>query len=217
MTLLLALTILLLIGNYFYYKQIHKYKVYLYIFAVILSAVSLTQEANLINLGYVGISFFLLVMFAGVVDKGDIKKSLLANRAEYAILGTIFILAHGVHYLISSVEYSYLFDGPLYFYIGIIALLIALPLFMTSFMLIRKKMKGKSWKKLHQLSRLFYALIGLHLILLQNTRMYFYIAIFSLYFVMKLWTVIEQKLKKASKPQAATTLQLNQKTKITVA
>jgi DMSO/TMAO reductase YedYZ heme-binding membrane subunit len=141
-------------------------------------------------------------MFAGVVDKGGIKKSLLANRAEYAIIGTIFILAHGIHYLVSSVEFSYLFDGPLYFYIGIVALFIAIPLFITSFMWIRKRINGKSWKKLHKMSRLFYALIGLHLILLQNNRMYFYIAIFALYFIMKFWTMLEQKLKKVPKPLA---------------
>ena len=165
--------------------------------ALIIGAISLTQEVNIINLGYVGLSFFLVVMFTGVIDKSSLKKSLIATRAEMAILGFIFILVHGIKFLLFSIDFDFLFSGPLYFYIGIISLLIASPLFVTSFMKIRKKMNGKTWKKLHKLSYLFYLSVGVHLILIQNDRMLFYIAIFGFYFILKLWTLLEVKYKKA--------------------
>jgi len=205
MTILLSLSALWIVLNYFFFKFIHKNKIYFFIIAAIIGAISLTQEVNIINLGYVGFSFFLLVMFTGVIDKGRLKKSLIATRAEMAILGFIFIAVHGVKFLAFSIDFNFLFSGPLYFYLGIISLVIAAPLFITSFMFIRKKMNGKNWKKLHKLSYLFYLSIGLHLILIQNDRIIFYIGIFGLYFVLKIWTLIEAKTKKAPAKKVITT------------
>ncbi|MBU1092820.1 MAG: ferric reductase-like transmembrane domain-containing protein [Firmicutes bacterium] len=199
MTIILSFAALWVVLNYFLYKYIHKYRTYIYIVAGIISAISLTQEVNIINLGYVGFSFFLAVMFTGVVDKSNVKKSMVATRAEMAILGTIFIIVHGIKYFVYILEYKDIFGEKAYFYIGIFSLLVAIPLFLTSFIEIRKKINGKLWKKLHKLSYIFYLSIGLHLILIQNTRMYFYIGIFGLYFILRVWTLIEKKSNK--KPQ----------------
>ncbi len=200
MTILLILTVILIILNFFLYKKIHQYKIYLFWIATIIGAISMTQELNIINLGYVGLSFFLVVMYSGVVEKGKMKKSLVATRAEMAILGTIFIAVHGLKSIIYyTFDLKVLFSAPLSFYIGIISLVIAIPLFITSFMKIRKKMKGKNWKRLHKLAYIFYLAVGLHLILIQNDRMLFYIGIFGLYFVLRIWTFIESKKNKKSK------------------
>jgi len=205
MTILLSLSALWIVLNFFFFKFIHKYKIYLFVIAIVIGAISLTQEVNIINLGYVGLSFFLLVMFTGVVDKGRLKKSLIATRAEMAILGYIFIAVHGIKFLAFSLDFNFLFSGPLYFYLGIISLAIAAPLFFTSFMIIRKKMNGKTWKKLHKFSYLFYLAIGLHLILIQNDRLLFYVGIFGLYFVLKVWTFIDIKTKKIPVKKSAQT------------
>lgn len=151
MTIILVLGVLWIVLNYFLYKQIHKYKIYIYVVAVIISIYSLTQEVNIINLGYVGFSFFLAVMYTGVVDKSNVKKSLIATRAEMAILGTIFIIVHGIKYIIYAIDSNFIFRAPLYFYIGVFSLVVAIPLFLTSFIEIRKKMNGKLWKRLHKL------------------------------------------------------------------
>ncbi|MFH2116819.1 MAG: hypothetical protein ABII85_02105 [Bacillota bacterium] len=144
MTILLILTAVWIIFNYFFYKLIHQYKIYLFVLAGIIGAISLTQEINIINLGYVGLSFFLAVMFTGVADKGNVKKSLIATRAEMAILGTIFISVHGLKFIGFALDYDFILSAPLYFYIGVISLALAIPLFTTSFIIIRKKMNGKN-------------------------------------------------------------------------
>lgn len=200
MTILLTLTALLFIINYFFYKRIHQFNYYLYGIAIIIGIFSLTQEVNIINLGYVGFSFFILVMYSGALDKGMIKKSLVATRAEMAILGTIFITVHGIKFLLYAFDYGILFRSPLYFYVGIIALALASPLFITSFMFIRKKMNGKDWKRLHRFAYVFYFAVAMHLILMQNDRMYSYIGIFGLYFVLRIWTMIDNRMAKKKKP-----------------
>lgn len=197
MTIILLLTVLWIIINFFFYKIIHKFKIYLYLIAIIAGAISFTQEVNIINLGYVGLSFFLVVMYSGVIEKGKLKKSLIATRAEMAIIGSIFIIVHGIKYIIFALDFDFLFSAPLYFYIGVVALSIAAPLFITSFINVRKRMQGKSWKKLHKLAYIFYFLVGLHLVLIQNDRMYFYIGIFGLYFILRVWTYFEIKSKKS--------------------
>ncbi len=199
MTIILVLGALWIVLNYFFYKQIHKYRILIYFIAILISIYSLTQQVNIINLGYVGFSFFLAVMYTGVLDKSNVKKSLVATRAEMAILGTIFIIVHGIKYIAYAIDFHFLFSAPLNFYIGVFALVVAIPLFLTSFIEIRKKMNGKLWKKLHKLSYIFYLSIGLHLILIQNDRMFFYIGIFGLYFIFKVWTILDSKYKKAIK------------------
>ncbi len=210
MTILLILTIALFIINYFLYKYIHQFNYYLYGIAIILGAISLTLEVTIINLGFVGFSFFILVMYSGAFDKGKMKKSLLATRAEMAILGTIFITVHGIKFILYVYDFGNLFAAPLYFYIGIVALLFAAPLFITSFMFIRKKMNGKSWKRLHRLAYVFYFLVAVHLILIQIDRinfepstskmaLYEYIGIFGLYFILRIWTWFDNKKMKKKK------------------
>ncbi|MDO9628594.1 MAG: ferric reductase-like transmembrane domain-containing protein [Acholeplasmataceae bacterium] len=192
MTIILGLTAILVLLSYLFYKPIRKYSKILYLFAIILGIISFLQEITIINLGYVGLSFFLIVMFMGVLEKSEIKKRLMGNRAEYAILGTIFSAVHGLKFIVFSIDFYFFWDAPINFYLGIVAFIICTPLFITSFMWLRKKLKGKTWKKLHQLSYLFYLLIALHLILITNQRMWFYIGIFSTYFILKGLTVYQK-------------------------
>ena len=195
MTIVSTSTILILILVFFFYKSIRKFNYYIYAACAILSIISFTQETTIINMGYASLSFFLVVMFTGVLEKSEMKKRLMGVRAELAIMGTIFAVTHGLKFIVYAIDYDFLWAAPLYFYLGVAAVFISLPLFITSFMFIRKKIKGKVWKNLHKLSYLFYVLVGLHLAFISNQRIFFYIGIFSVYVFMRSWTYLEKKLK----------------------
>ena len=125
--------------------------------------------------GFISIAFFILVMYAGALDnKLSITKKLLTIRAELAILGSIMILPHAVMYIVrmivlkipkfistGNVQVLYL----VYAFIGIIAFIIMLPLFVTSIKGVRKKMQAKRWKQIQRWAYLFYFLAYIHIIL----------------------------------------------------
>ncbi len=199
MTIITLTSVLILVLVYFLYKQIRKFNMYIYAFCVVLGILSFTQETTIINMGYVGLSFFLVVMFTGVIDKSEMKKRLAGTRAELAIIGTIFVIIHALKFIVFAIDYGFLWTAPFYFYLGVASVFIVIPLFITSFLAIRKKMKGKTWKNLHKLSYLFYLLVGLHLVFMNNDRIFFYIGIFAVYLITRVWTYLEKKL--AKKPQ----------------
>lgn len=165
-----------------------------------LNGLILTIEKAFIN-GNVAVSFFILVMFAGALNtRREIGKKLMSIRAELAILGSILILPHGIVYLVRFfvLKLPKILAGKtnstlylVYISIGIIAFIIMLPLFVTSFKNIRKKLTGLRWKKLHRWSYIFYFLIYVHIILsLLNGKIDFikiiaYTFIFVVYALMK--------------------------------
>ena len=199
MTIISVTTLLILVLVYFFYKQMRKYNLYIYGASAIIGIISFTQETTIINMGYVGLSFFLVVMFTGVLDKSEMKKRLSGTRAELAIIGTIFVAVHALKFIVFAIDYGFLWTAPFYFYLGVASVVIVIPLFITSFLIIRKKMKGKTWKNLHKLSYLFYLLVGLHLAFMNNDRFFFYIGIFAVYLVTRIWTYFDKK--RAKKPQ----------------
>lgn len=193
MTLIFLLVLGLLIINYFFYRKIRQYNIYLYGLSLVIGIISMFFETNIINMGYVGLSFYIIVMFMTIMDKSEIKKRLMGNRAEYAIIGGIFAFTHGLKFILYALDYEFFFKAPINFYFGIASSILLIPLFITSFIYIRKKMKGKTWKKLHKLSYVFYTVIGLHVILIQNERFIFYISLFSIYIVLRLFTYYQVK------------------------
>lgn len=203
MTILLGSVVLITLSSFFFHSFIRKYNKYFYGLALILSIISFTQEITIINLGYLGFAFFIVVMFASTLEQGNLRKHLMGNRAELAIIGAMFAITHGLKYLVFSLDYSFFLRSPLYFFLGIAALVVMLPLAATSFMWLRKKMKGKTWKKLHKLSYLFYGLVFLHLILINNDRMIFYIVLASVYVIYRLLAWLMAKNKKVVQPKLA--------------
>jgi len=201
MTIITVTTILILGLVYLFYKQIRKFNKYIYGLCLIIGIISFTQETTIINMGYVGLSFFLVVMFTGVIDKSEMKKRLAGTRAELAIIGTIFVFVHALKFIVFAIDYGFLWTAPFYFYLGVASVFIVIPLFITSFLIIRKKMKGKTWKNLHKLSYLFYLLVGLHLVFMNNERIFFYIGIFAVYLITRIWTYFEKKLAKKPQPK----------------
>ncbi len=93
-------------------------------------------------------------------------------RAELSIMASILTLGHNIAFGVSY--FGFLFKSPeilplnqlLASIVSIIMIIIMIPLFITSFYSIRKKMNGKSWKNLQKLAYVFYALMYIHVLLL---------------------------------------------------
>ncbi len=183
MTIIISTSLIVTILSYFFYKEIHKYRYYLYAgFGIIV--LLLLDEPNIVSLGYIPFGTFLVVMYAGVLEKSTIRKRLFMVRAELAVIGGILLIPHAFGFI------EFLLDdykGPLmiFFLFGILSVIILIPLWITSFTFVRKKMGYKNWKRLHQIAYVFYGSVLFHLILMKNERMWIYILILSVYVLLK--------------------------------
>ncbi|SFU69338.1 DMSO/TMAO reductase YedYZ, heme-binding membrane subunit [Clostridium sp. DSM 8431] len=161
--------------------------------------------------GILSIAFFILVMYAGALNnKWTVTKKLLKVRGELAIIASILMLPHGIIY-----GYKFIFltlpkfiatgNFPLLYLsvsvIGIIAFILMIPLFITSFIKVRKQMNAKSWKKLQKWAYLFYLLAYLHVfILLVNrdninwTKLITYTLVFGIYTILRLIKAFNKKI-----------------------
>ena len=169
-------------------KFIHKHNYLIYVISGIIAIIFSGEEANIITLGYVPLSFMIIVMYTGVFKKGKIKKRLMTVRAENAIIGIIFLLPHAIGFLEFFLEYSDLSENivPL---IGLSAFILSIPLFITSFQFVRKQFKYKQWKFIHKLAYPFYVLLFAHLALINNDRLPYYIILFGMYFILKYYDI----------------------------
>ncbi|WNY24355.1 hypothetical protein MmiHf6_16860 [Methanimicrococcus hongohii] len=108
------------------------------------------------NLGLMtsmGIGLITIVMFIGVLPKTPVVIELYKIRSEMSIIGSTLLVAHGLFRLSRATQYlngTYTGDFNLqYLSFGIIGpiitLLIVLP-WITSFPIVRKRMKPRTWK-----------------------------------------------------------------------
>ncbi len=118
-------------------------------------------------------ALFVFVMYANAVSNTSIiRKTLMPIRAELSIIASILTLGHNAYYGISY--FPKLFLNPsslgsqfLYATItSIVMMIIMLPLFVTSFPSVRKNMNAKTWKSLQKFAYIFYALIYVHVLIL---------------------------------------------------
>jgi len=180
-------------------KTIRKYNTHLYTAAIVLVLFTTEHSGNLVNLGYVPIAFFVVVMFSGLLEKGFVRNRLFMVRAELAILGSILMFPHVYGYLEFYLNRYSITAMSGSFYLGLVAYLLMIPLFLTSIKSIRRKMSFTTWKRLHRLAYVFFLLVGLHLIALQNENMWLYVSLFGFYVVMKTAVLIQEKAKKTQK------------------
>ena len=121
-----------------------------------------------IQKGQVGFSLFILVMFIGVFSKrSTIRRYFTPIRAQLSILASIFIVSHFIPYLFNYLTlitslFSYKTNISVGFITGIILLLLLIPLAITSFNVIRKKMNAGTWKALQRWSYVFIILAYIH-------------------------------------------------------
>ncbi len=202
MTIILATTLLTVLLSLGLNRSIKRYRYFIYAFFALAALIISEAEATIVSLGYVALGIFLVVMYTGVLNRGLVWKRLMGVRAELSIIASILLLPHAVSFTEYLLEDVGVFSGTIAYYLGILAFLIMVPLTLTSFMFVRKQVGGKRWKKLHQFAYLFYAMVGLHLIFIQNDRMWMYIAIFGVYFLLKGSMKLETYYKKRKPAQA---------------
>jgi len=200
----LIVAVLLFVLGYFFYKPIRKHSNILYILSLIvgIASVLLMDKVKITEMlieAFVGTAFLYIVMITGVFKKkSKLSKRFMSIRKEYSILGIIALLPH---------VYVYIFDffedlSNIGDWIGLLAFLIMLPLFITSFTVIRKKYTYAAWKKLQRWAYLAYAMIYVHILFTAEIRdLILYSLLFIPYFVLKLikeYQVYKNKKEKAN-------------------
>jgi DMSO/TMAO reductase YedYZ heme-binding membrane subunit len=136
-----------------------------------------------IHMGTFGHPLLIIIMYMGALDpKIPGVKKLLAIRKELSIISGFPVLAHSLIRVTSSVPNSFKFfaDHAEYmantkvasewgvgissfsFLLGIIMLLIFIPLWVTSFDSVRKRMSNVNWRKLQKWAYVLYATLFIH-------------------------------------------------------
>ena len=163
-------------------KQIRRRPVFFYLFFVLLSLLSIFLPkqltvpplAYLINRllrrGVLAGAMFLWVMYAIVLpQKSRLQRVMMSLRAQIAIAASILTISHNIAYGQHYFVLLFTNAGKLKSYELIAAcfslamILLLLPLTVTSFQVVRRKMQAKRWKQLQRLSYLFYGLLYLHI------------------------------------------------------
>ncbi len=165
--------------------------------------------------GALAAAFFVLVMFAGAFKAGTKgAKKLMPIRPELAIVASLLTITHLISYGLLYIKR--LITGSIsptqaivtYFAIPLVILLI--PLAVTSFGKIRKKMDPKKWKKLQRFAYAFYVLLYAHILIayMPSSRhgkvksivnVIVYSAVFLTYATMRISKVFVKKHKKSER------------------
>ncbi len=210
---------------YYFYENIRKKSSYYYIFACIIVCFNIyIFSANSFKLfpdflrtiillftkASISSALFIIVMYIGILPpKSSLRKRFMPIRAELSIIASILTLGHNIIY--GNRYFIALFTNKkipenLYYasIVSLILIAIMLPLFITSFKTVRKKMKAKNWKKLQRTAYIFYFLLWLHVILIYTPiaykgnvdaliRLSFYHIIYSIYIFGKLKKLLPTK------------------------
>ncbi|SHJ21158.1 FMN-binding protein [Pseudobutyrivibrio xylanivorans] len=118
-------------------------------------------------------AFFAIVMYAGAFPNRSLgAKTFIPLRGPLSIIASINGLGHSVAYGLSYYKkalngFSELSTSLIIFIVlSTIMTLIMIPLFITSFVSVRRKMKAVTWKKLQRMAYIFYALLFVHVMML---------------------------------------------------
>ena len=181
----MILTITLLCSLAFFHffgKAVKKKPAVLYGICILLSLVSIfyPREGGLpfldfffkkiMQRGILAGSLFILVMLAPVLPKSfSGRKTIYLLRGEMAICASLITLAHNLAF--GGKYFGALFLGQGHIslmelhaaIVSCLMILLLIPLTITSFQSIRRKMQAKTWKRLQNWSYLFYLLLYLHI------------------------------------------------------
>jgi DMSO/TMAO reductase YedYZ heme-binding membrane subunit len=192
--LIIPFVLVITLLSYYFGEKLKKYNLYFYIFAAILGVLALIFSAKQFTLpfnqGFLGFSFFYVVMIIGLLNKeSKIYKRLFKVRPELSILGFILLSPHAIFYLMERITANYIPDTrivSLSFLIGVLAYLIMIPLFVTSFKIIENKTQFFKWKKLQRFAYIVYLAIFIHLIFVaEMPNLVIYLILFVPYFILK--------------------------------
>jgi len=170
---------------------------------------------NFLENGALPTIIFIWVMMAGALpNTWKLRKKIMMCRGEISIVASTLILPHIVYYLMEFLanlsRLSKLTGLGLWGVLtgtiaGIVAGLIMLPLFVTSYRIVRKFMSGKRWKALQEYAYIFYGLVYLHILAeyfakaedLRDTKaMIFYTVSFLVYLLLRFFKNWQIKRKK---------------------
>ena len=178
---LIACLITALVFFYLLEKPIKKHATLFYIATIIISVLSVLAPKkglpfvidylvkNILARGTLAGALFILVMVASVCPAAKLRGLLLRTRGEMAIIAALLTLIHnisyGKHYFVALFTKISDLDAPRIFaaVLSLVMIVLLIPLTVTSFMVIRKKMNPKKWKSLQRLSYLFYGLLFIHI------------------------------------------------------
>ena len=167
---------------HFFGKAVKKKPAVLYGICILLSLVSIfyPREGGLpfldfffkkiMQRGVLAGSLFIWVMLAPVLPKSfSGRKTIYLLRGEMAICASLITLAHNLAF--GGKYFGALFLGQGHIslmelhaaIVSCLMILLLIPLTVTSFQAVRRKMQGKTWKELQNWSYLFYLLLYLHI------------------------------------------------------
>ena len=181
----MILTITLLCSLAFFHffgKAVKKKPAVLYGICILLSLVSIfyPREGGLpfldfffkkiMQRGILAGSLFILVMLAPVLPKSfSGRKTIYLLRGEMAICASLITLAHNLAFGGKYFDALFLGHGHISLMelhaaiVSCLMILLLIPLTITSFQAVRRKMQVKTWKRLQNWSYLFYLLLYLHI------------------------------------------------------
>lgn len=158
---------------------------------------------------------FVIVMFLGCFRKPNFfTKRLMKVRGEMSIIGCFSILCHNIYFGITY--FPAILSHPelmpwrhlVATILTVILLTLMIPLLITSFITVRKKMKAKTWKNIQRLAYPFFLIIYVHAMIIFSgdvdkylSRMIIYSVIFGLYVVMRLGKHFAKQREKKAKLQ----------------
>jgi len=175
---------------HFFGKALKKKPAVLYGICILLSLVSIfyPREGGLpfldfffkkiMQRGVLAGSLFIWVMLAPVLPKSfSGRKTIYLLRGEMAICASLITLAHNLAF--GGKYFGALFLGQGHIslmelhaaIVSCLMILLLIPLTITSFQTVRRKMQGKTWKKLQNWSYLFYLLLYLHIFFIYQGAM----------------------------------------------
>ncbi len=115
--------------------------------------------------GFIGYALFFVVAITGALPpKWTLTKKLFSVRGMYSILGFVLLTAHPIFY--TSEILTGTREIPWY---GVISYVVMIPLWITSYLSVRKKMTPQNWKKLQRFAYVSYVLMFVHLIVNAST------------------------------------------------
>lgn len=186
--------VLLGVGGYLLSKQIVKAKYILYGVFLVLGILSVVFRnaavAVPITRGFLGFAFFYIVMITGLFKhESKIREKLTSVRSIYSIIGFIILTPHVIFYFIDK----FANNGTLEI-VGLIAYIIMIPLFITSFQKLDDPKVKIRWKKFQRFAYLVYLLIFIHLLLISSMpNLIMYIVLFVPYILYKPYHFIKHE------------------------
>ena len=154
----------------------------------------------------------MVVMFLGVITKHNkVSRKLMSARGEISIIGSLLTLSHNV--VFGILYFPIVFTNPqampvrhlIASIITLCLMAMLIPLFITSFKSVQRKMNGKTWKRIQRMAYPFFIGIYVHLMVLYTanikshmTEIIVYTVIYASYVILRLRkAVLKSKKAKA--------------------